>query len=82
MKIVDITQETYFTNQCTVNGVIRKLKGLGDILCYCSPCTGGSAWQKLNLDLAKRKGWESTIVRLIDHWDLHWRLWGSFEKGG
>ena len=20
------------------------------------------------------------IVRLIDHWDLHWRLWGSFEK--
>ena len=80
MKVVDVTKETFCTNQCTVNNVIRKLKGLGDIFLYCSPCTGGSAWQKLNLDLAKRKGWESTIVRLIDHWDLHWRLWGSFEK--
>ena len=36
--------------------------------------------RRLNLDLAKRKGWESTIVRLIDHWDLHWTLWGSLEK--
>ena len=74
MKIVDVTKETDFTDQRTVNDVIR------DIFFSCSPCTGGSAWQKLNLDLAKRKGWESTIVRLIDHWDLHWTLWGSFEK--
>ena len=82
MKIVAVTKETGFTDQRTIGNVIRKLKGLGDILFYCSPCTGGSAWQKLNMDVAKCKGWESTIVRLIDHWDLHWRLWESFEKGG
>ena len=44
MKVVDVTKETFCTNQCTVNNVIRKLKGLGDIFLYCSPCTGGSAW--------------------------------------
>ena len=49
MQIVDVTTETDFTDQRTVNDAIRKLKGPGDILFYCSPCTGGSAWQKLNL---------------------------------
>ena len=80
MKIVAVTKETDFTDQRTVGDVIRKLKGLGDTCFYCSPCAGGSAWQKLNLVLAKRKGWESTSVRLIDHWDLRRRLWASFEK--
>ena len=46
MKIIEVTQETDFTDQRTVNDVIRKLKGPGDVFFYCSPCTGGSAWQK------------------------------------
>ena len=79
-KIVDITKETDVTNRHTVNDVIRIIKGPGDISFYCSPCTRGSAWQKLNLDRAKRRGLESMVVHLIDHWDLHWRLWGNFEK--
>ena len=29
---------------------------------------------------ANRKGWESTIVRLISHWDLRWRLWEVSKK--
>ena len=60
--------------------IIRNIKGKGDIFLYCSPCTGGSTWQRLNLELAKRKGWNSNIVKLIDHWDLHWNLWESFEQ--
>ena len=60
--------------------VIKKIKGLGDIFFYCSPCTGGSTWQRLNLELAKRKDWNNTIVKLIDHWDLHWKRWERFEQ--
>ena len=71
MKIVDVTKETDFTDQRTVGDIIRKLKGPADIFLYCSPCTGGSTWHRLNLDHATRNGWESTIVRLIDHCDLH-----------
>ena len=80
MKIVDIMKEDDFTNANTVKGVIRQIRGPGDIFFYCSPCTGGSTWQRLNLELAKRKGWNNTIVKIIDHWDLHWRLWDSFEQ--
>ena len=80
MRIVDMTKETDFTDQRTVNDIICKLRGPGDILFYCSPCTGGSTWQRLKLDLAKRNGWESTIVILIDDWVLHWRLWEIFEN--
>ena len=80
MKITDITKEDDFTNVNTVKYVIRKIKFPGDIFFYCSPCTGGSTWQRLNLELAKRKGWNNTIVKLIDHWDLHRKLWESFEQ--
>ena len=34
--------------------------GLDDVFVYCSPCTGGSTWQRLTLDLAKRSVWEMT----------------------
>jgi len=34
----------------------------------------------LNPELAKRKGWNNTIVKLINHCDLHWKLWESFEQ--
>ena len=32
------------------------------------------------MELAKRKNWEDTIVKLIDHWDLHWKVWEHFEQ--
>ena len=73
-------KEDDFTKANTVKGVIKHIRGSGDIFFYCSPCTGGSTWQRLNLELAKRKGWNNTIVKIIDHWDLHWRLWESFEQ--
>ena len=30
--------------------------------------------------MARRKGWKHTVVKLIGHWDLHWRLWKGFER--
>ena len=80
MKAIDIKKERDFTDKNTANDIMRNIKGLGDVLFYCSSCTGGSTWQRLNLELARRKCWESMIVRLIDHWDLHWRLWEDFEN--
>ncbi len=80
MKIIDIVKEDDFTKSSTVQRIIQQIRGLGDIFFYCSPCTGGSTWQRLNLELAKRKGWNKTIVKIIDHWNLHWRLWESFEQ--
>ena len=68
MKIVDITKGDDFTSANTVKDVIRQIRGPGDIFFYCSPCTGGSTWQRLNLELAKRKGWNNPIVKIIDHW--------------
>ena len=68
-----------FTTPKTVTDIIKQKQGLGDVFFYCSPCTGGSTWQQLNLELAKRKGYEGMFVKLIDHWDLHWRLWTAFE---
>ncbi|MFM7981845.1 MAG: hypothetical protein ACKPKO_21255, partial [Candidatus Fonsibacter sp.] len=77
---VDITAESDFTNESTVDRVIKSIRTSANVFFYCSPCTGGSSWQKLNLDLARRKGWKHTVVKLIGHWDLHWRLWTGFER--
>ena len=60
--------------------IIQSIKGRGDVFFYCSPCTGGSTWQRLNLELDKRTGWEKTIVNLIDNWDFHWKLWERVEQ--
>ena len=80
LKIHDVTKEHDLTGSKTVREIIQNIKGLGDVFLYCSPCAGGSTWQRLNLELAKRKGWNKTIEKLIDHWDLHWRLWERFEQ--
>ncbi|MFM7978861.1 MAG: hypothetical protein ACKPKO_06055, partial [Candidatus Fonsibacter sp.] len=80
IRTIDVTKEKDFTNEQTINNIIRNLRGPGDVFFYCSPCTGGSAWQNLNVELAKRIGWKHTMVRLVYHWDLHWRLWNSFER--
>ena len=70
----------YISNMKTVDGIIRKLSGPADVFFYCSPCTGGSAWQRLNLELEKKRNWAETVVKLIVHWDFPWRLWGRFEQ--
>ncbi|MFM7988736.1 MAG: hypothetical protein ACKPKO_56425 [Candidatus Fonsibacter sp.] len=79
VTIIDVTKESDFTDKRTVDSVIKSIRGAGDVFFYCSPCTGGSSWQNLNMELAKRRGWKHTIVNLIGHWDLDWRLWQSFE---
>ena len=63
MIICDITKKSDFTEPNTVCGIMRKLQGSGDVLFYCSPCAGGSTWQRLNLELAKRHGLENMIVK-------------------
>ena len=52
----------------------------GDMFFFCSPCTGGSVWQRLNLSNALQDGRTATVVKLVGHWDLHWRLWANFER--
>ena len=59
MKIIDIMKEDDFTKASTAKGVIKHIRGPGDIFFYSSPCTGGSIWQRLNLELANRKGWNN-----------------------
>ena len=53
---------------------------LGDVFFYVSLCAGGSSWHRLNLEVANREGSHDTIVRIIDHWALRWRLWANFDK--
>ena len=74
MKVIDKSKEREFTDKSTADDIMRSIKGLGDVFFDCCPCAGGSTWQRLDLELAKRNGWENAIIRLIDHWDLHWRL--------
>ncbi|MFM7984222.1 MAG: hypothetical protein ACKPKO_33360, partial [Candidatus Fonsibacter sp.] len=78
--IIDVTAEDDFTSGITIRKVIRSIRTAADVFFYCSPCTGGSSWQRLNLELARRKGWKHTIGSMIGHWDLHWRLWNGFER--
>ena len=67
----DVIKEQYFAHSKTVREVIRRHKGPGEVFFYCSPCTSGSTWQGLNLELAKRKGWANTKVKLFNQCDLH-----------
>ena len=78
MKITDITKEDGFTNVSTVKAIIKKIKGPGDIFFYCSPCIGGSTWQRLNLELAKRKGWNNTILKTHQPWGPSLQTLGKF----
>ena len=79
VAILDITKEPDFTRKRTIDDVICSIRGVGDVFFYGSPCTGGSSWQNLNIELAGRKEWQQTIVNLIGHWDVHRRLWQGFE---
>eukprot|EP00975_Prorocentrum_lima_P047740 9981925-Prorocentrum_lima.AAC.1 len=59
---------------------MRGIKGAGDVLFYSSPCTGGSSWQRINTEHARRVQCMSFAQKLVDHYDLHWKLWVGFER--
>ena len=80
VKTFDITKADDFTNGDRVKNVTATIRGPGCVFFDSSPCTGETTWQRLQLELAKCNGWEQTIVKLIKHWDLHWRLWKNCEK--
>ncbi|MFM7989229.1 MAG: hypothetical protein ACKPKO_58935, partial [Candidatus Fonsibacter sp.] len=68
---IEVTTADEFTKESTFKHVIRSIRTAADVLFYCSPCIGDSSWQRLKLDLARKKGWKRTVVRMIGHWDLH-----------
>ncbi|MFM7986598.1 MAG: hypothetical protein ACKPKO_45515, partial [Candidatus Fonsibacter sp.] len=80
VTIIAVTAAYEFTKERTVKHVLRSIRTAADVFCYCSPCFGSSSWQRLNLELARKKGWKHTVVSMIGHWDLHWRLWNGFER--
>jgi len=80
VKFVNITKQDDFTTDAAVERVISSIRGPGDMFLYCSPCTGGSTWQHLNLHRAKQDGCDSTVWKLVGHWELHWALWERFEQ--
>ena len=78
--IVDITKEDDFTRPKTVDRVLLKIEGPRDVCYYSSPCTGGSAWQNLNLKKSLAAGCVRIVYKLAAHFDLHWKLWAGFER--
>ena len=65
VNFVDITEQDDFTSERAVAHVISTIKGPGDMFFFCYPCTGGSAWQRLNLAKAKLHGCMFTVWKLI-----------------
>eukprot|EP00969_Alexandrium_andersonii_P072975 3219819-Alexandrium_andersonii.AAC.1 len=53
-SVSDITKEVDFTRDDTVERVLRSIVGRGDVFFYSSPCTGGSAGQRVNAAHASR----------------------------
>ena len=78
LTTVEITQDNDLRSAETIAKVVSQLSGPRNLWFCCSPCCGGSPWQRLNMHLAAKKGWQSTMIRLIAHWDLHLRLWSGF----
>ena len=80
LNTIEITQEHDFRSKDKMQRVMSPLRGLGDLLFFCSPCCGGSPCQRLNIHVAAKRGWQSTVVRLIGHWDMHLQLrwWAGF----
>eukprot|EP00969_Alexandrium_andersonii_P105743 4664292-Alexandrium_andersonii.AAC.1 len=52
--VVDITKHEDFTDASTVAVTMRGIRGAGDVFFYSSPCTGGSSWQRINTEHARR----------------------------
>ena len=80
MNFVDITKEDDFTTEEGYQKAISSIKGPEDTFFYCSPCTGGSLWQRLNEKRARLKGRQDTLLKIEAHRKLHWALWANFER--
>ena len=80
VNVVEITQEEDFRIDKTVVDVIALFHGPGDMFFLLLSMLWGLPWQRLNTNLVAKRGWQSAMVKLLDHWDLHWRLWLVFTK--
>ena len=78
-EVYDNTKEDDFTTEATMEWVKQTLQDPGDVLFYCSPCTGGSPWQAFNLAKHAGVGTGHFSQRMSDHLELHWKLWERFE---
>ena len=78
LRFLNITKEVDFLTKQALQRVLSSITGPGDMFFYCSPCTGGSMWQNFNLVKALLRGSYATVLKIADHWDLHWRLWAHF----
>ena len=58
LTTIEVTQEQDFRSESTVKTIASKLSGPGDLFFQWSPCCGGSSWQRLNIHLAAKKGWQ------------------------
>ena len=67
VRFIDVTKEDDFASGSTLNKVLANLRGPGDMFFYCSPCTGGSAWQHINLAKAVTNRWHHSMLRLLHH---------------
>ena len=74
MNFVDVTKEDDFTTEKGYQKAISSIKGPEDTFFYCSPCTGGSLWQRLNEKRARLKGRQDTLLKIEAHRKLHWAL--------
>ena len=54
-KFVDITKEEDFTTEKGFSLAIEHVHGPRDSFFYCSPCTGGSAWNRFNAAVARER---------------------------
>eukprot|EP00974_Lingulodinium_polyedra_P090792 8805288-Lingulodinium_polyedra.AAC.1 len=48
MKVANVTLQHDFCEADTANRIRDIIRGPGDVLFYCSPCTGGSQLQHAN----------------------------------
>ena len=73
-RVVPITKDDDFASDSGMRKCIEHLKSAADTLWFSAPCTGGSAWQYINL-----KRGPSTVAKIKLHWRLFKWLWAAFE---
>ena len=64
---VDVTANDEFTPEVGFRKAKQAITGPTSTLFYCSPCRGGSAWQRLNLARAIARGEWAAVLRMQRH---------------
>ena len=72
--MVCITKEDDFRKDETVARVVSLLRTSRDAVWFSCPCTGGSAWQRVNAIKSQQ-----TRDKIQAHWKLFRQLWRSFS---